>query len=112
MSKPINNARYQTFLKQARGAEVREVHVSRLERGKPVVLQYNARTKTRGRLAGEWAIDRGEDPAALEAEIKTALAMLRKDFFVRRGDGLTGEAYADAAQDAPVEPIRAAEPGK
>lgn len=110
MSKALNKVRYQTFLKQARGSEVREVHVSRVDRGKQVVLQYNARPpKGRGRLAGEWSIERGEDPAAVEAEVRQVLDTLRKDFFVRRGEGLTGDAFADAQQEAPVEPIRGEE---
>lgn len=104
----LNKVRYQQFLKQARGADVRDVHVSRVERGKLVVLQYNARPKGRGRITAEWAIERGEDAAAVDNEVREVLGMFRKDFLVRRGEGLTGDAFADATQEAPIEQLKAA----
>lgn len=108
MSKALNKVRYQTFLKQARGNHIQEVHIDRLEKGKHVVLQYTAKPpKGRGKLTGEWSIEKGEDGAAVDAEVREVLGTLRKHFLVRRGEGLSGEAFADAAQEVPaVEPIK------
>ena len=41
---------------------------------------------------------------AVAAGIKAFLDRARKDFFVRRGEGLTGDAFKDAAQEVDVKP--------
>ncbi len=104
----INNVKFQQFLKQARGVQVLELHVSRQDRRKDVLLRYNGKgTGKQGKaLVGEWTIARGEkDEAALEAEVQKFLELARKHFVVKRGEGLTDERYADAAQETKVAPI-------
>lgn len=114
VTKPVNRVRYQQFVRQARGLEVNELHVNRVDKRSAVLLQYNGRSrKGKQRLTGQWTIDRvakGETDEKtdeqLAAEIKEFLAMARKDFYVRRGEGLSGDAYADAQQEQEATPIK------
>ena len=105
----LNKVKYKQFLNQARGAQIQEVHVRRQNKGKAVQVQYQARArKGRGLLNGVWSIpraDKSEDQ--ITGEIKEVLDMLRKDFYVKRGDGLSGDALADAAQEVEVKQIKA-----
>jgi hypothetical protein len=103
----LNKVKYQQFVRQARGAQISEVHVRRQDKGKAVHVQYNAKArKGRGQLNGVWSIARDEkSDEQIVTEIKTFLDLVRKDFFVKRGEGLQGDALADAKQEAEVKPI-------
>ncbi len=103
----MNNVKYKQFVRQAKGANVTEIHINRVDKRSVVQLQYNGRApKGRNRVNGQWLIDREERPdEAVVEEIKTFLSMARKDFFVRRGEGLEGETYADAKMEEAVKPI-------
>ena len=92
----MNKVKYQTFAKQAKGADITEIHVDREERGTHVVLTYNGKSRKGGRMVtGEWVIDRTErDEAAVAAAVREFLERARKDFFVRREAGLAGDAFA------------------
>lgn len=106
MSDQLNKMKYGQFVKQARGLGISEVSVTRAEKRDKVVLQYHGIAKSKQRINGEWAVPKGEKTAdAVEAGVKEFLAKARKDFFVRRGEGLTGDAYKDAAQEVDVKPI-------
>ena len=107
----VNKVRYQQFVRRARGANIGEIRVNRVDKKSAVYLKYNGKPpKGRGRLTGEWTVSRDEkSDEQIEEEIKAFLSRARKDFFVRRGDGLGGTAYADAAQEAEAVPQKAAE---
>lgn len=110
----LNKVKYKQFLNQARGAQIQEVNVRRQDKGKAVQLQYQAKArKGRGLLNGVWTIAREEKSEdQLLGEIKEFLDMLRKDFFVKRGEGLSGDALADAAQEVEVQQLTKAEGGE
>lgn len=103
----LNKVRYQQFLKQARGVDASELQVRRVDKRGAVVLQYTARARKGGqRLNGEWSIERGErSDEDVRNDIKAFLDQARKDFFVKRGEGLGDEGFADSAMEAPVDPI-------
>lgn len=103
----INKVKYQQFVRQAKGVQVNEVHVKRADKGKTVQLHYNARPpKGRQRLNGVWAIARDEkSEEQIVGEIKEFLGLVRKDFFVKRGEGLQGDALADETMEAKGTPI-------
>jgi hypothetical protein len=110
MSEAVNKRKYMLFVKQAKGATVSEVHVSREDRGTNVVLKYNGTAPRYGkRMTGDWLIDaKGKEPAKVDEEIRAFLERVRKDFFVRREAGLAGEAYKskqdeEAAKAKPLE---------
>ena len=98
----VNKVRFQQFLRQARGANVHEIHVNRLVKRNAIVLRYNGRApKKKQRVTGEWQITKGErDEAEITADIHAFLAMAREHFFVHRGEGLEDEAFADEAMEA------------
>jgi len=108
MSDPLNNMKYTQFVRQAKGLGIDDLHVSRGEKKDKVILKYHGIAKNKTRLNGEWAIPR-KDEAAVATGIKTFLERARKDFFVRRGEGLTGDAFKDEKQDTDVKPIVATE---
>jgi hypothetical protein len=96
----LNKVKWNTFVKQAKGSDITEIHVGREERGPLVVLKYNGKNRKGGRVTGEWAIDReGKDDAALAAAIKDLLERARKDFFVRREGGLQGDAFGSKQEE-------------
>ncbi|RMG07540.1 MAG: hypothetical protein D6731_23590 [Planctomycetota bacterium] len=107
---PLDKARFQQFLKQAKGMRLNEVTVSREDKKRHAVLKYSARSpKGSGRLGAEWRVPReGRDEAEVTEDVKAFLATLRKHFFVRRGAGLEGEVYADEAMEAKATPIKKA----
>lgn len=97
----LNKVKYKQFLNQARGVEIDELQVRRVDKGKVVLLQYHATSrKGRQRLNGIWSISREgkEEPEIVDA-IKEFLTQARKDFFVKRGEGLEGDALADTTQE-------------
>ena len=101
----ISKARFQQFLRQAKGVQLNEIHVRRQNKKKFVTLQYNGRTlKGKGRMAGEWQIPNDAEETVTE-NINAFLAQARKHFFVKRGEGLEGDVYSDAAMDKKVVPI-------
>ena len=104
----LNKARYLQFMKQAKGMRLSEVHVTRQEKKRHVVLKYNGKAhKTKNRLTGEWQIAKEErEEAAITEDIKSFLAELRKHFFVHRGQGLEGETFADESMEAKATPIK------
>jgi hypothetical protein len=108
VSEQLNRLKYQQFVRQARGNDIGDVQVTRVDRRDKVVLQYVATAKkSRQRLHGEWAIaraDRTDDQ--VKAEIQKFLEQARKDFFVRRGEGLQDDAFKDAAQEVDVQTIQ------
>jgi hypothetical protein len=101
VSDQLNKVKYAQFIKQARGNDITDIQVSRVDRKDKVVLQYvGTAKKSRQRFVGEWAVartDRTEDD--VKADIRKFLDHARKEFFVRRGQGLEGDDYKDAAQD-------------
>lgn len=101
MSDQLNKVKYGQFLKQARGNGITDIQVSRVDRKDKVVLQYlGTAVKSKQRFVGEWAVsrtDRTDDD--VKADIRKFLVQARKDFLVRRGQGLEGDEYRDAAQD-------------
>lgn len=107
----LNKVRFQQFLRQAKGLQLQEIHVNRVDKRKHVVLQYNGRTpKAKQRLTAEWQIVRGErDEQAIAEDVKAFLEEARKHFFVHRGQGLEGEVYADPTMEAKAKPIVATE---
>jgi hypothetical protein len=105
MSDPLNNMKYTQFVRQARGLGIDDLHVSRGEKKDKVVLKYHGIARNKTRINGEWSIPRADEAAG----IKTFLERARKDFFVRRGEGLTGDAFKDEKQDTEVKPIVASD---
>jgi hypothetical protein len=104
----MNKLKYTQFLRQARGNDINELQVSRLDRKDKVVLQYvGTARKSKQRFNGEWAISRGADRTdeQVKADIGKFLTQARKDFFVKRGAGLQGEEWADATQEVEVKTI-------
>ncbi len=106
----INRVRFQQFVRQARAAKVQEIHVNRSDKRNAVVLKYNGRApRGRQRVTGEWTISRGDrDDAAIAKEVQSFLELARKQFFVRGGEGLKDEKFADADMEAKAEPIKKA----
>lgn len=106
MSEQLNKQKYAQFVKQARGVDISEITVSKGEKRDKVVLTYIATARNRQRLHGEWSIPRGERaPEEVTADIQRFLSQARKDFFVRRGQGLEGDAFKDATQEVEVKTI-------
>lgn len=104
----MNKLKYTQFLRQARGNDINELQVSRFDRKDKVVLQYvGTARKSKQRFNGEWAIARGGDRTddQVKADIAKFLAQARKDFFVRRGENLQGDEWADKAQEVEVKTI-------
>jgi hypothetical protein len=104
----MNKLKYTQFLRQARGNDINELQVSRLDRKDKVVLVYlGTARKSKQRFNGEWAIPRGADRTdeQVKADISKFLEQARKDFFVKRGAGLQGEEWADAKQEVEVKTI-------
>ena len=103
----LNKVKFKQFATQIRGAQLNEVHVRRVDKGKAVQIQYHAKAlKGRGRLNGVWSIPRDEKTEEqIVEEIKSFLNMVRKGFFVKRGEGLQGDALADAKMEAEVKQI-------
>ena len=101
MSDQLNKVKYAQFVKQARGNAITDIQVSRVDRKDKVVLQYVGTAKmSKQRFVGEWAVARGERPEAeVQGDIRKFLEQARKDFLVRRGQGLEGDDFKDAAQD-------------
>jgi hypothetical protein len=114
MSEAVNKKKYMLFLKQAKGATISEIHVGREDRGTTVTLKYNGKAPRFGRImTGEWVIDsKGKEPAKVDEEIRSFLERARKDFFVRREAGLSGEAYKSKQEDegAQAKPLEVKEP--
>ena len=108
MSDPLNNMKYTQFVRQAKGLGIDDLHVSRGAKKDKVVLKYHGIAKNKTRINGEWAIPR-KDEAEVATGIKAFLERARKDFFVRRGEGLSGDAFKDEKQDTEVKPIIASE---
>jgi hypothetical protein len=108
VSDQLNKMKYAQFVKQARGVDVTEITVTKGEKRDKVVLTYVGTARNRQRLHGEWAIPRGERSADdVKADIQKFLAQARKDFFVRRGQGLDqDDAFKDAAQEVEVKTIQ------
>lgn len=108
MSDQLNKLKYTQFVRQARGNDVTDVDVKRVDRRDKVVLQYvGTAKKSRQRFVGEWGITRGErSDDDVKAEIKKFLDQARKDFFVRRGEGLQGDEWKDARQEVEVKTIQ------
>lgn len=101
MSEAINKKKWMLFLKQAKGADVTEIHVGREDRAAAVVLRYNGKSRRFGRaVTAEWLIDsKDKEPAKVEAEVREFLERARKSFFVKREGSLAGEAYKSAQDD-------------
>lgn len=101
MSEAMNKMKWNTFVKQAKGSDITEIHVGREDRGAVVHIKYNGKNRKGGRLvSGEWLIEKGEkDEAAIGAIIKEFLDRARKDFFVRREGGLQGDAFGSKQED-------------
>jgi hypothetical protein len=110
VSNPLSKSKWQQFCRQLKGAEISEISVTRREGKDKVSIQYGALSKkTRQKLTGEWSIPRaGRSEDEVKADVKAFLAQARKLFLVRRGEGLQGDDWADAAQDAaPIAPLKA-----
>jgi hypothetical protein len=107
MSSPLNKSKFQQFVRQAKGAQVFEIHVNRADKGKNAVLHYNGRaSKGKNRLTAQWTIPRADrDEADVTKDIQAFLELARKTFYVHRGEGLEDEAYADEAMEAKGKPI-------
>jgi hypothetical protein len=107
----LNKAKFQQFVKQARGQRLTELHVLRVNKKGNAVLQYNGRApKVKSRSTGEWTIvraDRSDDE--VNADIKAFLELARKHFFVTRGEGLEDDVFADEAMEKKATPIVASE---
>ena len=101
MSDQLNKVKYAQFIKQARGNDITDIQVSRVDRKDKVVLQYvGTAKKSKQRFVGEWSVSRTDrKDEEVKAEIGKFLEHARKDFLVRRGQGLEGEEYKNAAQD-------------
>ena len=97
----VNKRKWMLFEKQARGADVTEIHVAREDGAGAVVLKYNGTSRRFGRkVTSEWVIDsKGKDPTALEQEVRAFLERARKSFFVRREGGLAGDAFRSQQED-------------
>ena len=97
----MNRVKYAQFVKQARGNDITDIQVSRLDKKDKVLIQYvGTARKSKQRFLGEWAVARGErKDDEVKADIRKFLAQARKDFLVKRGQGLEGDDYHDAAQD-------------
>ena len=97
----MNRLKYAQFVKQARGNDITDIQVTRVDRKDKVVLQYQGTAKkSRQRFVGEWGVARAErSDDDVKADIRKFLEQARKDFFVKRGQGLEGDDYRDAAQD-------------
>lgn len=107
MSKAINKAKFQQFLRQARSNGVTEVQVKRLDRRNKLVVAYHGTApKSKQRFNGEWLISKGQASEAQGEEVKGVLDQLREHFFVRRGPGLEEAAFADPDMEKEVKPIR------
>jgi hypothetical protein len=109
VSEQLNKVKYGQFIKQARGNDITDIQVSRVDRKDKVVLQYvGTAKKSRQRFVGEWAVARAERADEdVKADIRKFLDQARKDFLVRRGQGLEGDEYRDAAQDVDaVKPLQ------
>ena len=100
MSDAINKKKWMLFVKQAKGLDIAEIRIGREDRGGKAHLKYNAKAPRFGRMVvGEWLVElEGKDAAGVEGEIKAFLDKARKEFFVKREAGLTGEGYR-AAQE-------------
>ncbi|MCW8140170.1 MAG: hypothetical protein KIT58_14820 [Planctomycetota bacterium] len=108
MSDQMNRLKYTQFVRQAKGNDVTEVQVTRQDRRDKVVLQYvGTARKSRQRFNGEWAVPRADrTDEQVKDDIRKFLDQARKDFFVRRGEGLQGDEWHDAAQDVEVKTIQ------
>jgi hypothetical protein len=114
MSDAVNKRKWMLFVKQAKGATISEIHVVREDRGTNVYLKYNAKAPRFGRtVTGEWVIDsKGVEAPKVDDEIRAFLERARKDFFVRRGSGLAGEAFKSKQEEEgdKAKPLEAKEP--
>lgn len=104
----MNRLKYTQFVRQARGNDITDVQVSRADRRDKVVLKYlGTAKKSKQRLVGEWAVPRAErTDEQVNDDIRKFLEQARKDFFVRRGEGLQGDEWKDAAQEVEVKTIQ------
>lgn len=113
MSDAMNKKKWMLFAKQAKGANIQEIHVVREDRGTTVILKYNAKAPRYGRVVtGEWTIDtKGVEPAKVEEGVRTFLEKARKDFFVRREGSLGGDAFKGKQDDeaSKAKPLEASE---
>lgn len=91
----LNKVKWIQFVKQAKGLNITDMHVSR----EKAQLRYNGRARNGRIIQGQWALE-GKDAAAQDGEIKTFLELARKEFFVKREGGLSGEAFKSAQDDA------------
>lgn len=111
----MNRLKYAQFVKQARGNDITDIQVSRLEKKDKVVLQYvGTARKSRQRFVGEWAVARAErTDDDVKGDVRKFLEQARKDFLVKRGQGLEGDEYRDASQDVDaVKPLTASDEKK
>jgi hypothetical protein len=104
MASQINSKKWMLFVKQAKGSNVTDMHVAREDRAGHVVLKYNGKARNGRIMTGEWVIDSKVDqkdrPAAeVEAEVREFLEKARKNFFVRREGGLTGDAFKSKQEE-------------
>ena len=106
MQEQLNRVRWAHFVRQVKGAQVHEISVSRLDKRDKVVLRYLAKArKGHGQAQGEWVVARGEGgDDALTAGVREFLEVARKEFVVRRGAGLDGDAFADASAEGAAAP--------
>ncbi len=107
MSNPLSKSKFSQFVRQAKGAQVFEIHVNRTNKGKTAVLHYNGRApKGKTRLTGQWTISRdGRDEEDVVKDVKAFLELARKTFYVHRGEGLEDDSYADEKMEAKGKPI-------
>jgi hypothetical protein len=106
MSDAMNKKKWLLFAKQAKGADIQEIHVAREDRGTSVILKYNAKAPRYGRVVtGEWHIEtkdqdaKDKDPAKVDEEVRAFLDKARRDFFVKREGGLAGDAFKGKQDD-------------
>ena len=115
MSDAVNKRKWLLFVKQAKGATISEIHVAREDRGTNVLLKYNGKAPRYGRVVtGEWVIDaKGKEDPKVAEEVTAFLDRARKDFFVRREGGLTGDAFKSKQEEEgdKAKPLEAKESG-
>ncbi len=97
----MNKVKWQTFVRQAKGADITEIHVDREERAAAVLVKYNGKNRKGGRVVtGEWVVEKaGKDAVAVAAAIHAFLDRARKDFFVKREPGLSGDSFASKQEE-------------